>query len=149
MEIFFVIPKRIPRLPLMVGHPIHTCFQTLVIIIHLWGGKDNWGDYWTPNTSNIMSYSSTDCFSFFTPMQVAKMTYYKNTIGISYPAFTITGPDRLCAGETATYSVTSLPGVTEYDWQVPSSMYITSSPPYGNSISVYATQLRRSNFCFT
>jgi hypothetical protein len=103
------------------------------------GGKDNWGDYWTPNTSNIMSYSSTDCFSFFTPMQVAKMTYYKNTIGISYPAFTITGPDRLCAGETATYSVTSLPGVTEYDWQVPSSMYITSSPPYGNSISVYAT----------
>lgn len=107
--------------------------------VYTGGGTDNWGDAWTPNGNNIMSYTTYTCMNYFTPMQVAKMTYYKNTIGISYPAFTITGPDRLCAGETATYSVTSLPGVTEYDWQVPSSMYITSSPPYGNSISVYAT----------
>ncbi|MEX0996968.1 MAG: T9SS type A sorting domain-containing protein [Flavobacteriaceae bacterium] len=103
------------------------------------GGQDNWGDYWTPNTNNIMSYSSESCFSYFTPMQVAKMTFYKNLMAISYPAFAITGPDRLCAGASATYLATSLPGVTVYDWQVPSSMFITSLPPYGNSISVQAT----------
>jgi len=100
---------------------------------------DNWGESWIPNTNNFMSYSGPSCFNSFTPMQTAKMSYYKNLMNPDYPPFTITGLDRLCAGSTATYSVTSLSGVTSYDWQVPSSMFITSSPPYGNSISVQAT----------
>lgn len=86
-----------------------------------------------------MSYSLSECQNYFSPMQIAKMIYYKNIMNPAYPTFNISGPDRLCAGATATYTVTSLPGVSEYQWTVPTSMTILSSPPYSNSILVQAS----------
>lgn len=106
---------------------------------YIGGGTDNWSDAWQPNTRNTMSYAYNPCRNYFTPMQTAKMNYYKNLMNINYPVFSISGPERLCAGETATYTVTSLPGISEYYWTVPAGMIITSSPPYSNNITVEAT----------
>ncbi len=87
------------------------------------GGQDNWSDNWAPNTSNIMSYSLRDCRNYFSPLQVGIMYYNINGIGINNPTFhIISGPDALCYNQTATYSVNSLPGVTNYFWELPSSM---------------------------
>ena len=102
------------------------------------GGTDNWGDLWIPNTNNIMSYTASECMNYFSPMQIAKMNLFVQFMDIAYPTFTITGPNRLCAGATATYTVTSLPGVSQYYWEVPASMSILSTTPYSNSILVQA-----------
>lgn len=85
------------------------------------GGQDNWGDTWIPNTSNIMSYSPYYCRNFFSPLQVAKMYGYIGDIGISYPALNISGPNSLCSGNIATYSVPYQSGVT-FLWEMPYNM---------------------------
>ena len=103
------------------------------------GGTDNWGDAWIPNGNNIMAYTSSSCMNYFSPMQVAKMNLFVQYMDVAYPTFAITGPNRLCAGETATYTVTSLPGVSQYYWEVPASMTILSTTPYSNSILVQAS----------
>jgi len=102
------------------------------------GGTDNWGEIWTPNTSNIMSYSDLDCINFFSPLQVGKMNYYYTQIGISYPFYSINGSNYVCNGQTAYYSVTSLPGVTGYTWETSNNLPITSGQGT-NSITVQAT----------
>ncbi|MEX0996268.1 MAG: T9SS type A sorting domain-containing protein, partial [Flavobacteriaceae bacterium] len=90
------------------------------------GGTDNWNDSWIPFTDNIMSYSSGSCRSQFTPMQVARMYGYINDIGINHSPFAIMGDDALCAGQTTTYNVNTLPGVTNYHWEVSSNLNILS-----------------------
>ncbi|WP_339610525.1 T9SS type A sorting domain-containing protein [uncultured Planktosalinus sp.] len=90
------------------------------------GGTDNWSDTWTPLMNNIMSYSSGLCRNQFTPMQVARMYGYISDIGISHTPFAISGNDALCAGQSATYTVNTLPGVTNYNWEVSSNLTILS-----------------------
>ncbi len=84
-----------------------------------------------------MSYAPLNCYYYFSPLQVSKMYGYIDDIGITHPTFTITGPESLCAGQTATYTVTALAGVTTYTWQVPYSMTIISGQGT-NSITVRA-----------
>lgn len=90
------------------------------------GGTDNWGDIWIPLMDNIMSYSNPICRNQFTPMQTARMYGYINDIGIYHSPFAISGNDALCAGQTATYTVNTLPGVTNYHWEVSSNLLILS-----------------------
>ncbi|WP_158548347.1 T9SS type A sorting domain-containing protein [Marixanthomonas ophiurae] len=90
------------------------------------GGSDNWNDNWTPDVTNIMSYAPSNCRNSFSPLQVGKMYGYIGDIGINYPNFEITGPSSICAGQTATYTVNTLPGVTEYTWDPPYNMNILS-----------------------
>ncbi len=40
------------------------------------GGTDNWGDAWTPPTTNYMSYSRSACQTTFTQMQRGVMYFY-------------------------------------------------------------------------
>ncbi|MBA2629049.1 MAG: T9SS type A sorting domain-containing protein [Rickettsiaceae bacterium] len=101
------------------------------------GGTDNWGDTWIPNTNNIMSYTRLTCMGYFSPLQLGKMYGFISAIGTNYPAFTITGPANLCNGQTANYSVNTLPGVTNYTWSVPSNLTILSGQG-SNSINVLA-----------
>ena len=89
------------------------------------GGQDNWGDAWIPNTGNIMSYSWTTCFSYFSPLQVSKMYGYIDDIGITYPTLNISGPNYLCSGNTATYSVPFQNGVSFF-WEMPYNMNLLS-----------------------
>jgi hypothetical protein len=102
------------------------------------GGTDNWGEVWTPDTSNIMSYSYLDCINFFSPLQVGKMNYYFTQIGISYPFYSVNGANYLCNGQTGYYSTSSLPGVSNYTWETSSNISILSGQGT-NSISVQAT----------
>lgn len=76
------------------------------------GGHVNWGDNWIPKVANIMSYAPSSCRNYFSPLQVGKMYGYINDIGISYPTLNISGPNYLCSGNTATYSVPYQSGVT-------------------------------------
>lgn len=99
---------------------------------------DNWGEIWTPNTSNIMSYSNLDCLEYFSPLQVGKMNYYFTQIGISYPFYSINGSNYVCNGQTVSFSVSSLPGVSSYTWETSSNLPITSGQGT-NSITVQAT----------
>lgn len=99
------------------------------------GGTDNWGTNWQPLVGNIMSWAPVNCLFYFSPLQTSKMYGYIDDIGITHPTFTITGPESLCAGQTATYTVTALAGVTTYTWQVPYSMTIISGQGT-NSITV-------------
>lgn len=105
-------------------------------------GTDNWGDTWTPNTYNLMSYSyrttTTICRTYFSPLQVAKMYSNINYIGIVSPSFSISGPSYLCSGQSASYSVSSLPGVSDYQWTVPNNVTIQSGQGT-NSITVLAS----------
>ena len=102
------------------------------------GGTDNWGAIWTPNTSNIMSYSLLSCFGYFSPLQVGKMNYYYTQIGINYPYYSLSGSNYVCNGQTAYYSVSSLPGVSNYVWETSSNLPIISGQGT-NSIAVQAT----------
>lgn len=102
------------------------------------GGTDNWGETWTPNTSNIMSYSQLGCLNYFSPLQVGKMNYYYTQIGISYPYYSLNGPNYVCKEQTVTFSVPILSGVTNYEWDTSTNLPITSG--WGtNSITVTAT----------
>lgn len=101
------------------------------------GGTDNWGANWTPLVGNVMGYAPLNCLYYFSPLQTSKMYGYIDDIGITHPTFTITGPQSLCSGQTATYSVTALTGATTYTWQVPYSMTILSGQGT-NSILVQA-----------
>lgn len=62
---------------------------------------------------------------------------YIDDIGINYPSFNITGPTSLCGGQTGTYTVNTIPGVTTYTWQKPYNMNILSGQGT-NSITLYA-----------
>lgn len=84
-------------------------------------GTDNWGDTWAPTVENIMDYAPYSCRSVFSPLQVAKMYGYIGDIGISYPALNISGPNSLCSGNIATYSVPYQSGVTFF-WEMPYNM---------------------------
>ncbi|MAP80600.1 MAG: hypothetical protein CL526_05880 [Aequorivita sp.] len=117
---------------------IHTVGNDPCVYNSAIGGTDNWGEIWTPNTSNIMSYSNLDCFEYFSPLQVGKMNYYYTQIGISYPFYSINGSNYVCNGQTGYYSVASLPGVTSYTWETSSNLPITSGQGT-NSITVQAT----------
>ena len=90
------------------------------------GGQDNWGDTWTPNVSNIMSYGPFNCRTSFSPLQVGKMYGYINGININYAILNISGPNAICYNQTATYTVNALPGVSSYTWSVPNNLSITS-----------------------
>lgn len=111
------------------------------------GGTDNWGMTWTPNTSNIMSYTNYFCRNYFSPLQVGKMNHYYTQIGINYPFYSINGSNYICNGQTATYSVASLPGVSHYEWdsspninitggQGTNSVTVTASDSYGGYVRV-------------
>ncbi len=102
------------------------------------GGTDNWGEVWTPNTSNIMSYSNLDCFEYFSPLQVGKMNYYYTQIGISHPIYSINGANYVCSGQTAYYSVSNISGVSNFFWETSSNLPITSGQGT-SSITVQAT----------
>lgn len=99
---------------------------------------DNWGEIWTPNVNNIMSYSYYTCRNYFSPLQVGKMNYYYTQIGISYPFYSINGSNYVCSGQTVSFSVSSLPGVSSYTWETSSNLPITSGQGT-NSITVQAT----------
>jgi len=106
---------------------------------YYYDGVDNWGDTWTPNTYNLMSYSiNPTCRNYLTPLQVAKMYYYISWIGINSPGFSISGPNYLCNGQTANYSVTPLSGVSNYEWTVPNNVTILSGQG-SSSITVQAS----------
>lgn len=102
------------------------------------GVTDNWGEIWTPNTSNIMSYSLLKCYSYFSPLQVGKMNYYFTQIGISYPFYSLSGAKYICSGQTSYYSVSSLPGVSSYLWETSSNLPIISGQG-SNTITIQAT----------
>lgn len=102
-------------------------------------GTDNWGKPWDPNANNIMSYSANNCRNYFTPMQVAKMIFYKDLMDVQYPTFNITGPNYLCIGEPTNFTVNSLSGVTDYHWEVPNNVMILSGQGT-NSVTVEAIQ---------
>lgn len=101
---------------------------------YIGGGTDNWGKAWIPNGENIMSYTDFYCMTYFTPMQVAKMTYYKDLMDIQYPIFNISGPNYLCAGEPTNFTVNSLPG-SSYHWEVLNNVNILGGQGT-NSITV-------------
>lgn len=88
-------------------------------------GTDNWGDAWTPTVENIMDYAPYSCRSVFSPLQVAKMYGYIGDIGITYPTLNISGPNNLCLGSIATYSVPYQSDVT-YFWEMPYNMNLIS-----------------------
>lgn len=99
---------------------------------------DNWGDIWTPNVHNLMSYSYYTCRNYFSPLQVGKMNAYYSLIGVNNPYYSLNGPNYVCNGQTVTFSVPSLPGVTNYEWDTSTNLPITSG--WGtNSITVTAT----------
>ena len=99
---------------------------------------DNWGDTWIPDTNNIMSYTWLSCMQNFSLLQTARMNYYTNLMGINHTPFVISGNDALCAGQTATYTVNSLPGVSYYSWEVSSNLTILSGQGT-TSVTVQAT----------
>lgn len=102
------------------------------------GGTDRWGDQWRPVVSNIMGYAPANCRYYFSPLQVSKMYGYIGGIGIPYNNFAITGPDQLCTGQTASYSVPLVPGASYYTWQVyPPSLTLLSGQGT-NTITVEA-----------
>lgn len=102
------------------------------------GGTDEWGDQWRPVVSNIMSFAPRNCRNFFSPLQVSKMYGYLDGIGSPAINFAISGPDQLCTGQTATYTVNALPGDPNYTWQVPPSLTILDGQGT-NTITVQAT----------
>ncbi len=98
---------------------------------------DNWGEVWTPNVNNIMSYSYYTCRNYFSPLQIGKMNYYYGQIGINPPTYGINGPNYVCNGQTAYFSVTNTPGVN-YTWDSSTNLPITSGQGT-NSITVQAS----------
>lgn len=108
------------------------------LCVYTYGGTDNWGDAWNPNTNNIMSYSYNTCRTYFSPLQVAKMYSFIGGIGIGHPPFNISGPNYMCQGQTETFSVPVLPGVSNYTWTVPPGLNILSGQGT-NSITAQAT----------
>ncbi len=109
-------------------------------------GKDNWGDTWQPQIENIMGYAPYSCRSVFSPLQVAKMYGYIDDIGINYPTLNISGPNYLCAGNMATFSVPFQSGITFF-WEMPynmnlisgqgtNSVVVQSAGNYGGTIKV-------------
>lgn len=109
-------------------------------------GTDNWGDTWIPTVANIMDYAPYSCRSVFSPLQVAKMYGFISDIGINYPALNISGPNYLCSGNTATYSVPYQSGITFF-WEMPynmnlisgqgtNSVVVQSAGNYGGTIKV-------------
>lgn len=79
---------------------------------------DLWGDYFTPSTSNIMSYSALDCISNWSPMQIGTMYDYLPTFAES--ATQISGPSQLCINENGTFSAPFFSGAS-YSWSVSGS----------------------------
>lgn len=99
---------------------------------------DNWGETWVPDVYNVMSYTLLPCTQNFSLLQTARMYSFIDGIGISHSPFTISGDDAICAGQTAAYSVNTLPGVTNYHWEVSSNLTILSGQGT-NSVTIQAT----------
>lgn len=100
--------------------------STCSYVYGVFSDTDNWGDTWVPDTNNIMSYTWLSCLENFSLLQTARMYYYTNWMGIYHTPFAISGDDVLCAGQTATFTVNALPGVTHYHWEVSSNLSIIS-----------------------
>src|SRR5690554_715530 len=65
------------------------------------------------------------------------MNYYYTQIGISYPFYSVNGSNYVCNGQTVTFTVNSLPGVSNYIWETSGNLPITGGQGT-NSITVTA-----------
>lgn len=91
--------------------------------------QDNWGATWQPNTLNIMSYSFRACRNDFTWGQTGAMIDEVLTSQFSFRStsanFTVSGPSKVCRGQSYSYTVTSGPLSGNYIWQIPAGWSIS------------------------
>lgn len=85
---------------------------------------NNWGAQWVPMEFNVMSYATNNfndnCRDLFSAGQIAIMLATVPSFATTADPYVISGPGIVCANNTSySYSVPSLPGVTNYTWQVP------------------------------
>src|SRR5690606_27664326 len=108
---------------------------------------DNWGNFWIPNTYNVMSYTNLNCMSYFLPLQVGKMYGYISWIGIDHLPISISGSSALCSGQIENYTTSTVAGATSYYWEVSNNYQIINGQgtatvtvkamnDYGGTISV-------------
>ena len=107
-------------------------------------GNDKWGAAWQPDEENIMSYSfgnNYTCRSTLTPQQTFVMLINLPSFATTSPGYFISGPSKLCPNQSATYSVSAISGVSDYQWEIPSGWTISGQ---GNR-SVTITASSNSN----
>lgn len=96
---------------------------------------DNWGDTWTPDIFNIMSYSLRECKTRFSNMQIAVMWHWlSNDFFKTRPNIAkITGNKFICTNILTTFYAPTLEFAT-YNWTL--SGNLTKVSQSGNSITV-------------
>ncbi len=132
-----------PGEPNLAGHVSDNCG----IQWSEFDATDNWGAQWQPMDFNIMSYARsddffrTDCRDLFSPAQIAIMLASNLYYAIAPEPYTISGPSVVCVGSGHTYSVPSLPGVTNYTWVVPAGISIVTGQGTNSIIVVFTNNI--------
>ena len=89
-------------------------------------GTDALGERWRPNPRNLMSYSQRGCRDQFTNGQVGVMYYWIDRIGYNTYPVSISGPNYLCGGQSASFTLNGATNATSYNWQIPSGWFINN-----------------------